>query len=209
MSVFDYIRESTEYHRLILELTHTRNEHLISYIRVTDGAVWGFLGIACYTLFQANAKPDQNVPLFFGLFILLMLLWRYNVMQYQKSIIKGYCRIAHCEEKLGVPYGESISQHFIDILEIPDKEKPNEYEGLFYLLTVKKYHHPIHKKWNYRACGLGTIGIFFLMCILPIPDLGMPQFSIKLALLLIVLSVWIFLWRPIIGNIHTDSIMGC
>jgi|GEM_PF-6955897 hypothetical protein len=60
------IDETLENTRLILQLAHERNEKLAFYIRITDGAIWGFLGLSALELFKDGFDLQSPKVPFFG-----------------------------------------------------------------------------------------------------------------------------------------------
>ncbi|MDD1686068.1 hypothetical protein [Methanoregula sp.] len=211
MSICDYIKEDTAYHRLILDMTYTRNENLASYIRLTDGAIWGFLGLAFYNLFDVKGCSSiilsslTNLLIFLFLFVISMYLWRRIVMSYQNDIVKGYCRMAHCEYNLGVPYNVSISQHFIDKLDV--SPKPQDFPKLFPLLNPEKFEEKTHKCYNIFSCffsGLALSGIIVIL-------FNQKIISIWYWILLVpvVAIIWVFYWYPIFVRKKNENELPC
>jgi hypothetical protein len=133
--------ESQNNTRLILELAHERNEKLVSYIRLTDGAIWGFLGIAVINLSSTENFPSTVKPLFFLLLSISMVLWRFAVNNYQSDIVKGYYRIVNCENTLRIPYHISVRKNLENsIMSNPFiHHKPQTFHDLCELLTPEKY----------------------------------------------------------------------
>jgi hypothetical protein len=181
------IIESQNNTRLILELAHERNEKLVSYIRLTDAAIWGFLGIATINLFGTNNFPSTNIRLFWILVILSMFLWRLAVNNYQKDIVKGYYQIVICENTLRIPYHISVRKNLENsIMSNPFiHHKPQTFRDLCELLTPEKYidkkdtimknialffgysekyTDKYHIYFNWIAVGIGLFA-FFMVCL--------------------------------------------
>ena len=191
MTDHPFFNQRLEYYRLVLQLTHERNQKLVGFIRLTDGAIWGFLGVASFNLFKIETSSHlENLILFSGLLIISVYLWRLTVKTYQIDIVKGYCRIARCEDKLGVPYQNSIAKNFADII----KKHPSNYDDLFDLLTPQTFKDPNHKKLNCAAFVFGYIGIIGFFCGLPI------DLYCKLLSMIALLPVWALVWIYTIFN---------
>ncbi len=95
--------QKLENFRLRFELAHNRNKELASYIRITDGAIWGFLGFSIIELFKDGPNfSSYRVPFFLLLLIFLMYLWRTTVGRYQENILDGYSAIKSYEEELQI-----------------------------------------------------------------------------------------------------------
>jgi hypothetical protein len=157
--------ESQNNTRLILELAHERNEKLVSYIRLTDGAIWGFLGIAIINLFGTQKCPSTNVPLFLILLSISMFLWRRAIKSYQKEVVKGYYRMVNCENILNIPYDVSIRKNLENSIESNPfiRDKPQNFHELCELLTPEKYKDGEHIKLDIIAIFIFCIAILGLI----------------------------------------------
>ena len=122
--------------QLKFQLTFNRNERLASYIRITDGAIWGFLGIAFIELFKDNFEFLKIKILIFSILVIVsMTLWRQTVHRYQKDIVNGYVIMILCEEKLLIPPNLSLAMNMIKekysnwLIEERDPRQLNEKEN--------------------------------------------------------------------------------
>jgi|GEM_PF-6200872 len=86
-----------------LNQAYDRNHELSSYIRITDGAIWGFLGFAAIELFRESFGPFSHcIPFFLILVIISMILWRKTVNRYHNDIMDGYEEIEYYESLLQI-----------------------------------------------------------------------------------------------------------
>lgn len=143
--------------RIILPLAHDRNERLVSYIRLTDGAIWGFLGFAAVNLFKDSNYPSTNIPFFLILLIVSMFIWRETVNRYQDSIIDGYKRIVNCEIILTIDDRISVKKN------LRRDQKCKCDQDLLEKLRRGNYKDLNHIKLNWIAFILGSLGIIFLV----------------------------------------------
>jgi hypothetical protein len=159
--------------RISLQIVHERNKELASYIRLTDVAIWGFLGITFIQLFNNFRFLLFNIPIFLGMVIISMWLWRLRVRDYQKNIVTDYQRIFYCENELDIPDEISvqhkiIEEYFSDILSISTKEQ--RYEELVKRFQNGQYIDKNHLKLdNYAKTikWLAIIGfIAWIMCVI-------------------------------------------
>lgn len=153
--------------RVILQLAHERNENLVYYIRVTDGAVWGFIGLTIIELFKDEFNfKSTNVPIFCIILMASMVLWRNRVNLYQESIVKGYNRMVKCEYFLHIPYEITIRKNLeLDIQQNPYIiHKPKNFHDLCELLKPENYKHPGHIEANFCAkiIGISASLVFIL-----------------------------------------------
>jgi hypothetical protein len=192
--------KNPEYNRLMLQLSHERNENNAGYIRLTDGGIWGFLGVAVIELFKDQNFPFTNVLIFLMLVTFSMYIWRLKVKTYQKSIIEGYRRMAECEENLAVPFPSCISQNFVSVLNLKSEFKPKGYRELCNLLTPEKYYNPQHKQMNYLAFIWGSVGLLLLSSLIFIGFYENYSFIIVLVAVLAFIG-WLFKWQKIIFNL--------
>jgi hypothetical protein len=152
------IGETTDNTRLILQLAHERNERLASYIRLTDGAIWGFLGLAVIELFKDGLKlPSIKIPLFAILLIFSMCFWRVTVRRYKESIFDGYYKIMNCEKILAVPEAITLKKNLVrDGIIAPTSDQDLE------KLDSKKFNDKNHNNLDLCAFGFVGFGIFLL-----------------------------------------------
>jgi len=153
--------------RAIFQLAHERNENLVYYIRVTDGAIWGFLGLTVIEFFKEGFNfKSETVAIFCVILIVSMFLWRNRVNLYQESIVKGYNRMVNCEYCLDVPYQLTIRKNLeADIQKNPYiTNKPKSFDELCELLKPENYKHPGHIEANFcaRIIEISAILIFIL-----------------------------------------------
>ncbi|MFZ1898828.1 hypothetical protein [Methanoregula sp.] len=171
--------------RLKFQLTFNRNERLASYIRITDGAIWGFLGVAFFELFKDNFQFLKIKILIFSLLVIVsMILWRQTVHRYQKEIVKGYVIMIRCENKLQLPPKLTLAMNMIKekysnwLIEekYPFLLKEVEYnidyfqeleDRLIDILTSHQYQDENHLKLDKYAEKIQIIGlIVFIVDIL-------------------------------------------
>lgn len=96
--------------RIRLELSHQRIRELASYIRLTDVAIWGFLGFAFIELFKDNLDPIiLKIPLFLSFIVISMFLWREMVRNYQADIVLEYRAIRYYEAELQISDVHSLT----------------------------------------------------------------------------------------------------
>jgi hypothetical protein len=87
-----------ENYRIRFKLTHERIKELTSYIRITDAAIWGFLGFVFVEFFKDNLTLlPWKIPLFSIILIIAMFVWRYTVKKYQNNITEEYETIKNFE----------------------------------------------------------------------------------------------------------------
>jgi hypothetical protein len=166
MVIYQKSNEKNENLRLHLQLAHERNENLVHYIRVTDGAIWGFIGVALIGLFKDGFDfKSVNIPIFCILLIASMYLWRNRVNLYQKSIVKGYNRMVKCEYFLRIPYEITIRKNLeADIQKNPlITPKPNNFNDLCELLKPENYKDPGHEEANFCAWVIGVSAFLVLI----------------------------------------------
>ena len=141
--------EDNENLRLVFQLTHDRNERLVSYVRVTDGAIWGFIGLAVIELFKDGfCFASVRFVIFCIILIASMYLWRDRVALYHKDIIKGHNRMLRCEKLLGIPFDVTIRKNYWDTINKNRfvDPKPSTFLALCNLLDPDKYKDPRHVK---------------------------------------------------------------
>ena len=166
--------------RIILQLAHERKEKLASYIRLTDGAIWGFLGFAAINLFKDNNSPPTNVPFFLIMVILSMIVWRRTVNNYQKDIVKGYYQIVNCEYNLHILSKLTLRENlcmdinpepksFLELCEMlkPEKDIDNNNDKWknikFFFGYSEKYTNKIHTFLNIFAVIIGGVALLLLI----------------------------------------------
>jgi hypothetical protein len=167
--------QTTDDISVILQLAHERNAKMASYIRITDGAIWGFLGVAVIELFKDN-HFKENMPIFLILLIISMFLWRSKAMKYQEEIVQGYYRIVNCEEKLKISSDIKVRKNlcekmkgrrfipqpktFSDLCQLLEPEKDKV--ALFFGYS-RKYTDWNHTKLNYFAAFIELVALVFLV----------------------------------------------
>jgi hypothetical protein len=147
----------------IYQMTFDRNEKFTTFIRITDGAIFGFLGIAFIELFKDNLDLLPVKILIFSILVVIsMTLWRVQVRKYQDDIELGYKTLLFCEHELDIPDDISlknkiIKQKFPELLNEIDGDKR------FYKLIEKfdshQYTDDNHKLLDQYALFIRTIGI--------------------------------------------------
>jgi len=204
--------EDNENLRVVFQLAHERNERLVSHIRVTDGAIWGFIGLVIVQFFKDGVPLDSlNIPIFCILFIFSMFLWRNRVAMYQKDVVKGHNRMLRCEKLLGVPFEVTIRKNYYDTINKNRfvNPKPKTFLDLCNLLDPDKYKDSRHVDMNRIALFLGISGIFSLILwfyfnfqgYFPVNSFN-PDNILFVSVLLGVLvsSIWGYQWRSLISN---------
>jgi hypothetical protein len=190
------MKQDPENLRLVFQLAHERNERVVAYIRVTDGAIWGFIGLVIVQFFKNGIKLNSpKVPIFCILFIAAMYLWRNRVSIYQKTIVKGYNRMVRCEQKLGIDDDVSITKNlFRDLNEnCLINPRPKTFSDLCYWLDPDIYRSIAHVKMDWFAYSFSIIGILGLIfwCYLYFTSISLPYLVL---LGIIFLIFWIYLW---------------
>jgi hypothetical protein len=153
--------------RISLQLAHERNKELASYIRLTDAAILGFLGLAFVQLFNNNFWLFSfNIPIFLTLVIISMWLWRLQVRKYQNDIEEGYQTILYCENNLEIPdeislQSKLIKKSFHDLSSVSNKEI--QYKELIKKFQTNQYTDENHLKINKLATQIKWVAIILLI----------------------------------------------
>jgi hypothetical protein len=150
--------------RVILQLTHERNEKLASYIRLTDGAIWGFLGLSAIEFFKESfCFQSTNVLIFLILFVVSMFMWRKIVNRFQESIVDCYY-----QEQLPIPYEIKLRKNLerdnnFSVASTTEEEREN-FKKLYNILNPKTYkvkHHIVLNRVAFALGILDMLGIIF------------------------------------------------
>jgi len=152
--------------QVILQQSFDRNKELVSYIRLTDVGIWGFLGIIFIDFFKDGFSTNSFKFLLFCLFfIILMALWRFIVNNYQKDIVKGYQTIITCEYILEVPFEISITKNLVqDSLFLSlTSERSSQFRELFKKLQSGDYENKTHKMFDFLAILFIIVNVLFLL----------------------------------------------
>jgi|WetSurMetagenome_2_1015567.scaffolds.fasta_scaffold48053_2 hypothetical protein len=204
--------EEDENLRLVFQLTHDRNERIISYVRVTDGAIWGFLGLVIIQFFKESVDLNSpNVPFFCVLLTFSMFLWRYRVAIYQKDVVKGHNRMLRCEKLLDIPFEVTIRKNYCDSINKNCfiNPKPETFSDLINLIDPDKYKDPRHVFMDRLAIFLGIFGIFSLILWVYFNFqryFSVNSYDLNIVLFVLVLfwilvsSIWVYQWRSLIFN---------
>jgi hypothetical protein len=153
--------------RVILQIAYERNKELASYIRLTDAAIWGFLGIVFIELFKDNLQLLPYKIIIFSLLIAIsMWLWRETISRYQKDIVEGYVTIIRCEHILCISDDialktKFISKNFPELVTETDKER--QFQKLLEKFQNHEYYDPNHKKLDDFAHVVMLISIIVLV----------------------------------------------
>lgn len=178
--------------RLVFQLAHERNENLVQYTRITDGAIWGFIALAAIELFKDGIKfVSPKVPFFCILIIVSMYLWRNRVNGYQKDIIKGYNRMVKSEYELQIPYSVTIRKNLeVTIDDNPYMpNKPSDFSQLCELLTPEKYNNKYHIEADFCAFIIEVSAILILILWLYQRNPEFAVFYLVVSLLTLVVAI--------------------
>jgi len=135
---------NNENYLTILKITQDRNEKLVSYIRLTDGAIWGFLALVFVELFKDNLEfITIKIAIFSLILIVSMYLWRKVVRNYQVDIEKGYEKILICEYNLKIPYEVTLRKS------LAEKNFPELLSNFHKIKNFSKYDEKI-SNFNYE-----------------------------------------------------------
>jgi hypothetical protein len=196
---FHAMSEYDENLRVVFQLAHERNEKLISYVHLTDGAIWGFLGLIFVQFFNDYVNFESNeISLFCLLLIVSMFLWRDRVTSYQNGIVKGYNRMVRCEYDLDIPYDITIRKNLcIDINEnILINPKPKTFSALCNLLDPKKYKDPRHARMDWVALFFSVFAIAALFYLFNRQfQCFNPYILGFLGVIVIAIFFWLYNWR--------------
>jgi hypothetical protein len=197
--------------RLVFQLAHDRNEKLISYVHITDGAIWGFIGLSLITLLNKGLHPKStNVLIFLVILIVSMYLWRERCTEYQKSIVKGYNRMVRCEHDLDIDPNITIRKNLCEYIREKNfliYDKPETYYDLCNLLDPKKYKDPRHVKMDICAFSIGIISILAFFGLIYVYHQTIAPLYVSGILLVVTIIFWLWIWYPLICLSHVKIIV--
>jgi hypothetical protein len=166
MVIYITHNQKCENFRNIFRLAHERNETLVHYSRITDGAIWGFIGLVTIELFKDGSNfKSVKIAIFCIILMASMYLWRNRINLYHKSILEGYQRMVKCENFLHIPDEITIRKNLESYIQKNPliTNKPKNIDDLCALLTPEKYKHPGHLEADFCAHIILVTAFFVLI----------------------------------------------